>query len=262
MSAAQLAVRNKAVEGTIELSRYSFDDRPVNINTYRWGTSDKKILVLHGWADTGLSFGNLIEELVTAGYSVIAYDAPAHGASTVKRTTLVQWLHILDQFLLSEGGIYGIVGHSIGALNAALTLSRKNHHVEKLVLVSPPLSAPAFFKDTFEIFGIRPKVAAHVYSLIRNRLQQDLQELDLHLYMNRIRAGEILLIYDEADQLIKHTEITAYIQQYNAPLAVSVGVEDDRASGVPIRSFKINGKGHFRIMKNVAVIERILAFLA
>lgn len=244
INAAQLETRSKATVQPITLSQYPFDPTPILINTYRWGKPGKKILVLHGWGDTGLSFGPLVDTLVAAGYEVIAYDAPAHGYSGGKRTNLPQLMHILDQFLRLEGDIYGIVAHSMGALNAALTLARKENVIQKLVLVSPSLSAPAFFNDAFEIFNIRPEVATRTYGLIRTRLKEDLQTLDLHRYINQIRAEQILLVYDEHDQMVKYTDIESFLQQYS-----------------PIQSFRIKGQGHFRIMKNPLVISRIADFL-
>jgi hypothetical protein len=111
-------------------------------------------------------------------------------------------------------------------------------------LVSTALSAPAFFKDAFEIFKIGPEVVNRVYGLIRTNFKVDLQTLDLNLYVGQIRAAEILLVYDETDQLVNYTEIESYLEKYQS-----------------IQSFRIKGQGHFRIMKNQSVINRILTFL-
>ena len=241
---SQLKMKSRAVVGSVVSSHYAFDARPLEIATYRWGGPGKKVLLLHGWGASGLGFEPLTDALLKAGYEVISFDEPAHGSSGGRRTTLVQWMHILDQYLQHEGPVYAIVGHSIGALNAALTLARKDHPTPKLVLASPPLSAPAFFQDSFELFKIPPKVRAGVFGIVRTKYKDDLTGMDLHHYIGRIGAGQILLVYDERDELVKHGELRAYSESYPQ-----------------MQTFRINGEGHFRILKNRAVIERILSFL-
>ena len=66
-----------------------------------------------------------------------------------------------------------------------------------------------------EIFNIRPEVATRTYGLIRTRLKEDLQTLDLHRYINQIRAEQILLVYDEHDQTVKYTEILTFLHLYH-----------------------------------------------
>jgi pimeloyl-ACP methyl ester carboxylesterase len=243
-SGSQLKMKNRAVTGSIVSSQYAFDARPLEIATYRWGGPGKKVLLLHGWASSALGFEALTDALVRAGYEVISYDGPAHGSSGGRRTTLIQWMHILDQYLRQEGPVYAIVGHSIGALNAALTLARKEHPTPKLVLASPPLSAPAFFQDSFELFKIPPKVRSEVFGLVRTKYRDDLIGMDLQHYIGRIGAGQILLVYDERDEMVKHEELRVYSESYPG-----------------MQTFPVKGEGHFRILKNRAVIERILSFL-
>ncbi|HZE85872.1 MAG TPA: alpha/beta hydrolase [Puia sp.] len=241
---SQQSIKSKAVSGMVFFSRYAFEPDELKIATYRWPKPGRRVLLLHGWGSSALGFGALAEALALAGYEVIAYDAPAHGDSGGRRTNLVQWMHILDQYLSQAGPIEAIIGHSVGALNAALVLARKEHRPAKLILVSPPLSAPAFFGDTFDLFKISPNVIAGVYRLVRTQLKEELEGMDLHHYIGGIRAGQILLVYDERDQLVKHTELSAYSAGYAG-----------------MQTFKIKGEGHFRILKNPLVIGKIMEFL-
>jgi pimeloyl-ACP methyl ester carboxylesterase len=238
-----LAVKGKAVAGIARLTKYDFDPGVLKIATYKWGDPGKRVLLMHGWGGTGPGFALLIDRLVQEGYQVISYDGPAHGASEGKRTNLVQWIHVLDQFLRQEGPFHAIIGHSVGALVAALTVARKDHGEPRLVLASPPLSAPSFFQDTFALFRIRPKVITHVYGLVRTKLKDDLHTMDLRHCLDRIGAGRVLLVYDGTDQLVKSTEVETFLTEYRP------------------RSFRIEGEGHFRILKNPLVVDAIISFL-
>jgi pimeloyl-ACP methyl ester carboxylesterase len=229
----------------VSISKYDFDPSPLKIAMYRWGEEGKKILLMHGWGGTGLGFQYLIGELVREGYEVIAYDAPAHGASEGRRTNLVQWMHVHDRILRREGPVFAVIGHSVGALESALVLARSGNEGPKLVLAGPPLSAPSFFQDTFELFSIQPRVIEKVYGLVRTRLQDDLLTMDLRHCMDRIAPGRILLIYDGKDQLVRSVDIESFL-----------------AENPGLRSLKIRGEGHFRMLKNPEAVRQCILFLA
>lgn len=244
LRAAHTQLRDTAQLRKIAVTSYPFDHKPLNITTYRWGSSDKKVLLLHGWGGSPFHFKQLIGELLQQGYEVITYDAPAHGLSDGKRTNLIQWNHVLEQLMEKEGALYAVIGHSFGGLNAALTLSRKSVHVPKLVMLSAALSAPVFFDDAFRMFNIDPVVMPRLKTLIHRRLGEDLNEMDLHRYINKINADDIFLAYDTTDTLVDEKEISAFVTSYPT-----------------IRSLRITGEGHFRIMRQEPVIRGIMQFL-
>jgi len=239
-----LALKKTARVEKADFSRYPFDDRPLSLVLYSWGTSDKKILLLHGWGGSPFDFKHMISALVTAGYEVITFDAPAHGASQGKRTNLMQWMHILEQLLQRTGPVHAVIGHSLGGLNAALTLVHKQVSVPRLVMISAAVSAPVFFHETFQLFSIPQQVMPKLQGIIMQRLRGDLQELDLFRHINQIKADKIMVAYDENDHLVKQEQVSQFVQQYPA-----------------IQPLRINGEGHFRIMKNETVINSVLAFL-
>lgn len=238
-------LRDQAVLQLLEVSSYPFDNRPLKVTTYRWGNTGPKVLLLHGWGGSPFHFKQLIAILLENGYQVVAYDAPAHGSSGGKRTNLVQWMHVLEQVIRQEGQLHAIVGHSFGALSAALTLSRKEVTVPKLVLLGAALSAPVFFDETLRLFRIHPAVMPKVHALIRQRLREDLTDMDMHRYINGIKANNIWIAYDTTDTLAKSTEIDEYLQLYPS-----------------IQSLRITGDGHFRIMRDATVLTGMVRFLS
>ncbi|WP_343745170.1 alpha/beta hydrolase [Chitinophaga sp.] len=241
---SHLELRNSAQLNQLTVTRYPFDERPMTITTYRWGSADKKILLLHGWGGSPFHFKKLIDTLLRQGYEVITYDAPAHGDSDGKRTNLVQWSHVLEQVIVREGPLYAIIGHSLGGLNAALTLSRRTVQVPRLVMLSCALSAPVFFNEALQLFRIHPVVMPPLRQLIHQRLREDLEELDLHRYINQIKAEKIFFAYDTTDTLVDEKEVTAYVEQYPS-----------------IHAMRITGEGHFRIMRQEPVIREVMQFL-
>ncbi|OQP44996.1 hypothetical protein A4H97_33070 [Niastella yeongjuensis] len=241
---SQLAVGRLAASTQMTFSRYPFDERAITVQIYRWGQSDKKVLLLHGWGGSPFDFKQMITTLVNAGYEVISWDAPAHGASAGKETNIVQWMHTLEQLLARIGPVHAIIGHSLGGLSAALALVHKKLQVPRLVMISAAVSAPEFFQQTFQQFGIPNKVMPKVHQLVVKRLQFDLLQLDLFKHIDKINAKNILVIYDENDGVVKKEQIVNFLNQSTA-----------------IQSFCIKGEGHYRIMRNDEVLKKVVNFM-
>ena len=104
-----------------------------------WGNpQEKPLLALHGWLDNAASFGYLAPLL--EGYHVVALDLTGHGQST-RRTTdasyqiwddLPEILGVLDALGWDS---FQLVGHSRGAIMAALLASAFPERVRALVLL-------------------------------------------------------------------------------------------------------------------------------
>src|SRR5262249_13317923 len=52
------------------------------LRVYRWRNDGPTILLAHGWSSRAARLTGLVTPLVNAGFQVIAFDAPGHGAST------------------------------------------------------------------------------------------------------------------------------------------------------------------------------------
>ena len=73
-----------------ESVRFSFHN--YHIQGYRWNTSsDKRILILHGFESSVVNFDHYIRPLIRKGYCVLAFDAPAHGRSTGKVVNVLDY---------------------------------------------------------------------------------------------------------------------------------------------------------------------------
>jgi pimeloyl-ACP methyl ester carboxylesterase len=84
------------------------------IQVYRWGKGDRSVLFLHGWQSHTYRWKRYIETFRDAGYSVYAFDAPAHGQSEGNMTTVPLYAAVLKSFIEHHGRPDAIVGHSMG----------------------------------------------------------------------------------------------------------------------------------------------------
>ncbi len=61
------------------------------LSALRWGKSNKRVLIMHGWESRATQMQALAKPLVEQGYEVIAIDAPRHGLSKGEQASPVQF---------------------------------------------------------------------------------------------------------------------------------------------------------------------------
>lgn len=117
------------------------------IQGYRWGDGKKKILLLHGWQIHTYWWKPHVEALQQHGYTIYAFDAPGHGLSSGNFLSVPLYSEIVERMLQRIGGVYAIIGHSLGSFTALYTFHRlKNLPVAKIVALAPPAEATEFFQ--------------------------------------------------------------------------------------------------------------------
>jgi len=106
------------------------------------------LLALHGWAESGETFGSLAG-ILRRRWTVLAPDAPAHGGTgwpagrPYRLEEHALGVRALVDCLPGRGSTRRIVllGHAMGALTAARVASMRRHDVVHLVLEEPSRTA-------------------------------------------------------------------------------------------------------------------------
>lgn len=70
----ELDMDGKSIQPLIEIPKIN-----KKVVLYRYGESNKKILLAHRWSGRGTQLFKIAEELLKKGYSTISFDASAHG---------------------------------------------------------------------------------------------------------------------------------------------------------------------------------------
>ena len=143
----RMAVRasEAATHESARQERLRVNGKPVV--AYRWGAEQAPtVLLLHGWGGRAAQFSPLVRELVAEGLAVVAFDAPAHGASGWRRTDIRDWLEAIRR-LEPRRGFVAVIGHSFGGL-AALTAVRAGLRTGAVAVVASAAS-PATFRRVF-----------------------------------------------------------------------------------------------------------------
>lgn len=117
---------------------------PINIGGavargYAWGNGPA-VIFSHGWCADASWFAPYITQLNLLGFQVVAFDAPGHGFAARARTDMFGFAACIsgasDWVMANGGRVQAVVGHSFGAVAAAIAMRDWNIPCERLALIS------------------------------------------------------------------------------------------------------------------------------
>lgn len=199
------------------------------------------VLLVHGWGGRGSQLAAFAPPLLEAGCSVVAFDGPAHGASTGSTTNLPEMasavLAVAERFRARAA-----IAHSFGGAAVALALHR-GLALDAAVLVGSP-STPAEFLDPFcARLGLRDETREALRERIERRVGLRMAELDVPRLAARLEAPA-LVVHDRADAEVPWSDGAAIAAAW---------------PGARLRSTE--GLGHRRILRDAGVVAEATAFV-
>lgn len=209
---------------------------------YSWGEGPV-VLLVHGWGGRGSQVAALAQPLVDSGYRVVTFDALAHGDSPGKQTNILEFKEIIQHIEAMEGGFYAIIGHSFGGVAAALAVS-EGVNTEKLVTIGTPASMEFVFGQFASIINASNKSIEKLAHYIEHLTQGKIDDFSLTNIVTKLNQPG-LIIHDKNDREVSHTEALALAKQWaGSELMITEGL------------------GHRRILKDEAVISKIIRFIS
>jgi pimeloyl-ACP methyl ester carboxylesterase len=125
------------------------------VQGYRWGTGEKKILLLHGWESHSYWWKSIVDSLSKEQYSLYSIDAPGHGLSEGSYANIPHYSGLIEQLVLRHGKIHAILGHSLGAFSGVYTIHRLPQlPISKMVVMASPGEAKEFFSYLRNVLGL------------------------------------------------------------------------------------------------------------
>lgn len=239
--------REQRLRDSADLHFQEIDGRKIAVRS--WGKGPT-VLLSHGWGGRGTQFFSFIQPLVNAGFRVVAYDAPAHGDSSGRRTNMLDVSGVVAAVAEQEGPVHALVCHSFGCGTSLLAIDRLGLAPEKLVLIS-------CFADilwTVDQFGA-------VYALNEKSLAAMRDQAEKrygHAYgkpwrwpqlspLNTIRSvsGDILLVHDCDDREVPYSH-----------------AEQLRQAAPKAKLFTTCRLGHRKILMSKKVVAACVTFVS
>jgi len=173
------------------------------IQAYIWGHSDKKVLFTHGWESNAGRWRSFIPGLVEAGYQVIAFDAPGHGASDGKRLHLVIFMSAIQALFKEFGAFDAVVGHSMGAGALVISLATQSlPRPKKAVLLGSFAEVSEVYNNYANMLGLTPKLAPRFNDTIKRLSGHHIAYFSVAEKAGQLHDIQGLIIHDKQDKTI------------------------------------------------------------
>lgn len=244
---ARVSVRDSEREvhgrATVETLRANGKD----VRTYRWGSGEKPVLMVHGWQSRGSRFAAFVPELEAHGFSAVTFDSPGHGDSGGNATTILEYREIIRQLAGRYGDFHAVIGHSFGVTCAAYAM-RNGVRADRLVSISGVCDFWHLVVQFSDQVGLNQRVRVD----LRRRIEEELfpGEPDIwHRfsvdYEPTALTLPILAIHDDQDNMVPFAQAEKIVAAY----------------GEQARLITTHGLGHRRILSDRTVLDAALAFL-
>ncbi|HEX2281320.1 MAG TPA: alpha/beta fold hydrolase [Thermomicrobiales bacterium] len=208
---------------------------------WRWGQGPV-VLLVHGWGGRAGRFSSIAAALAAEGFGVVAFDAPAHGASAGRQASLPEFARALLDVAESLGPIHALVGHSLGGAAVSLALSQ-GLSAARVVLLAPPADVFIFSTAFAEHLRIPTRVRTLMHKNLQDRLQFSWEGLHLPT-LARAMTLPMLLVHDRDDP--------------DVPYAHALEIANAWAGAELVTT---SGLGHRAILRNPDVVGRTVEFL-
>lgn len=212
------------------------------ISAYDFGSGGPTVLLAHGWGGTAAQLAGFVRPLLDAGFHVLAFDQPAHGASQGRRATVADFARATAAVAAKVDRVHGVIAHSLGATGAILALGR-GLVADRVVALAPPVEMTFFARSFAAALGLPPR---RIDGMLR-RIAAEVGPLDGFDLRRRAPAlsSRALLIHDPRDREV--------------PFAPAVELA---AAWPGARLRRADRLGHRRLLADLGVIREAVAFLS
>ncbi|HEU4849863.1 MAG TPA: alpha/beta hydrolase [Terrimesophilobacter sp.] len=217
------------------------------IATYRWGSGPRVVLLVHGWEGRASDFAPIVRELRSPERTILAVDAPGHGNSSGRRTTVIDYAEVLAEVARRHGRLEAVVSHSLGT-PAVAAATRHGLRADRYVSIGGVADLDRLVPTFCEAVGVHPSTAERVRTRIENRVFNGNREVWAQYSATGSplpASAPLLVIHDRSDRTVPVVD-AALLADAHGPLTRVVVTE---------------GLGHHRTLGADAVLDDVSSFL-
>ncbi len=248
-STPRLKAVHKASDELLESARvFEFLYGKELLKAYEWGKGEQIILLVHGWESRGTALRSFVPGLVKEGFRVVAFDGPAHGNSPGKRTNLSNFAGAVLTMIRHLGGVHSIITHSFGGPTSVYALAHLDNSisVENIIFIAVPSSTQEVVRQAMSLMNLPPQVIEHFKKIAAEKVNHiPFDQIDILNALEGVKVRQALVVHDKNDTSVPFRSAEAIFDKYDH---VSLLVTE--------------GLGHFRLLKNQDVIDRVVSFIS
>ena len=233
----ELEMEKKSIQKLIEIPAIN-----KKVMIYKYGESDKKILLSHGWSGRGTHLFKIADELLKAGFSTVSFDAPAHGKSPGKTTIMSEFVETILEIERQFGPFEAAVGHSLGGMSL-LNATKKGFAINHLAIIGSGDVIQDILDDFIAKLELKPSTSSQLRLHFEKKYKVKMD--DYSGYKSAIEITiPVLVIHDKND-----TEVS---------VEAAIHIHKHLKNG---ELFLTEGLGHRKILGNSEVIEKVVRFI-
>ena len=213
-----------------------------NITTYKYGKSDHKVLLVHGWSGRGTQLFKIADELLQNGYSTISFDAPAHGKSEGKTTIMSEFIISILEIEKQYGPFEIAIGHSLGGMSV-LNAIKDGLKVKKAIIIGSGDIVHDILEEFVSKLGLKTEISDRLRDHFENQYQLKMDDFSAYRAAQKIEIP-VLVIHDKDDPEV--------------PVKAGIHIHKNLQNG---NLFLTEGLGHRKILGNQNVIKKIIDFI-
>ena len=198
------------------------------------------VLLVHGWGGRSGQLSPIAHALADAGCTAVAFDAPAHGRSGGRTTSMVG----IASAASAVAGRYrarAAVGHSVGGAAVAFAVSR-GLDLAAAALIAPPRTPVAFVDHLASSLRLSLGARTALERRIVRAVGVTFDGVDVARCAPAV-PPPFLVVHDRDDPEV--------------PLAVGSAVAEAWRARLDVTS----GLGHRRILRDAAVVSAVVEFV-
>ncbi len=206
------------------------------------------VILLHGWNSEAAFMTAFVAPLIAAGFRVVAYDMPAHGASTGAELNIPLGVASLAAVARVFAPVHAIVTHSFGGAIALAALAgsvpgQPRVKARRLALISAPSSIATITRNFGATIGLGRRGQAALEKRIHSVAGNPVEVFEGREQLAGIGLPT-LVIHDRQDRELDfhHAEALA-------------------AAGSFVTLEATGGLGHRRILQAKPVVESVTRFV-
>lgn len=213
-----------------------------HVMVYHYGFSDRKVLLVHGWAGRGTQLYSIADKLLEKGMMTISFDAPAHGKSTGNTTMMHEFVTTIIYLNKKYGPFEIAIGHSLGGM-AVLNSMNRGVHFKKAVSIGAGNVISTIISDFVNKIKFKPEYTNRIKQVFYKKFKEDIDNYSTSIIAKNIKIPT-LIIHDTED--------------LDVDVSCAHNIRQNLQKGELLIK---NGLGHRRILKDNQVIDRIIDFI-
>lgn len=212
------------------------------IMCYRYGESQKKVLLVHGWSGRGTQLCKIAEAFTKNGYATVSFDAPAHGKSPGSTTIMSEFIAAIHEVDQKYGPFEIAIGHSLGGMSV-LNALKNGLKVKNAVIIGSGDVVKDIIDDFIFKLKINPKFSTLLKEYFEKKYGGKMDDYSSYKVVSSITTP-LLIIHDNDD--------------YEVPVSAGIHIHEHAISSSLLLT---NNLGHRKILGDKVVIENIITFI-